>query len=108
MSCPICGEYYFNEETDAHFCKELDLMVCDDCLNKVEEKHEVTGKYIVHKCKECGHVKNIEWISYKKRGRPAGSKNKERLEKIDREERAQKRLSRWTGEPKTLEEFSNV
>ena len=22
MPCDMCGEYYFNEETDGHFCKE--------------------------------------------------------------------------------------
>lgn len=108
MSCPICGKYYFDEESDAHFCKELDIMICDDCLKKVEENHKVTGKFVVNKCKCCGNITSLEWVQYKKRGRPAGSKNKTKLEKIDREERAQKRLSRWTGEPESLEEFVDV
>lgn len=101
MTCPVCGEYYFNEETDSHFCKELDLMICDDCLKKVEEYHKVTGKFVVHKCNECGHVKNVEWIPYKNRGRPSGSENKETIKK----KKGQKHLTKWIGESSTLEEL---
>ena len=76
MPCDMCGEYYFNEETDGHFCKELDITICDDCQKKVEEHHEIEGKFVVHKCSECHKLKEVIWIKYKKRGRAVGSKNK--------------------------------
>ncbi len=78
MPCDVCGEYYFDEESDKHYVSELDIYVCDDCLARIEEHHGVDGKYVVEKCKECGHVKGVTWHPYKKRGRPAGSKNEKK------------------------------
>ena len=76
MPCDLCGEYYFNEETDGHRSKELDIIICDDCQKKVEEHHKVDGKFVVIKCSECHKVKEVKWMKYKKRGRMLGSKNK--------------------------------
>lgn len=76
MSCPICGEYYFSEEDDQHYIKELDIFACCDCAEKVEKHHKIDGKYVVKKCRECGHIKEVFFIRYKKRGRKLGSKNK--------------------------------
>lgn len=87
MSCPVCGDLFF-DEYDMKYSKELDIVVCGDCRNKVEEHHKVDGKYIVHRCKECRQVTSVEWKKYKKKGRPIGSKNKETIMK----DKAQKTL----------------
>lgn len=108
MTCPGCGEEFDDFDHEMRYNKALGIAVCERCDERIDNHHEVDGKYVVHKCKECGHITKLEWVAYKKRGRPAGSKNKAKLEKIDREERAQKRLSKWTGEPKSLEEFVDV
>lgn len=81
MPCPICGEYYFSEEEDQKYVGELDILACEDCREKVEQHHKIDGKYVVDKCKECGHVKQVYFIKYKKRGRKTGSKNKPKEEK---------------------------
>jgi len=70
--CAMCGEY-------SPFCElhdDLGVYLCPDCYEKVERHHRVDGKFVVDKCKCCGHVKGIYFIPYKKRGRPKGSKNK--------------------------------
>ena len=81
MPCQLCGEHYFDEGSDAHYSSDLDILVCDDCLKCIEEHHKVDGKYVVYKCSECGKVKKVEWISYKKRGRKSGSRNKQKYVK---------------------------
>ena len=81
MPCDMCGEYYFNEESDGHFNKELDIIICDDCQKNVEEHHLVDGKFVVNRCSECNKVKEVVWIKDKKRGRPVGSENKPKYAK---------------------------
>ena len=76
MPCDLCGEYYDDEESDGHYSKELDIIVCDECLKKIEEHHKVDGKFVVIKCSECGKVKEVVWIKYKNKRRKVGSKNK--------------------------------
>lgn len=75
MSCPICGEYLNDFDRKPKYVKELDLTVCEHCLERVEQRHKTDGKYVVHRCKECKHVRKVEFIKYRKRGRPLGSKN---------------------------------
>lgn len=75
MSCPICGEYFNDFDHGPKHVKELDLMVCEQCLGRIERRHKIDGKYVVHRCKECGHVREVEFVKYKKRRRPVGSKN---------------------------------
>lgn len=70
MPCDLCGEYYGN------FYKELDIIVCDDCLKKIEEHRKIDGKFIVHRCSECHRVRAVKWVPYKKKGRKVGSENK--------------------------------
>lgn len=76
MPCDLCGEYYDDEESDGHYCKELDITICDECQKNVEEHHKVDGKIVVLRCSECHKVKEVKWVKYKKRGRTLGSKNK--------------------------------
>jgi len=76
--CAMCGEY-------SPFCEihdGLDVYLCPDCMKRVEEHHLVDGKYVVDRCKCCGHIKGVYFIPYKKRGRPAGSKNKKPPENV--------------------------
>ncbi len=101
MTCPSCGEEYDDFNHEVKYNEALDIYVCEKCDRKIENHHLINGKYIVHKCKECGHIRKLEWIPYKKRGRPIGSRNKGTAN----EEKAQKLLTKWTGEPSTLEEF---
>ena len=64
--CAMCREY-------SPFCElhdDLGVFLCPDCYDRVD------GKFVVDRCKCCGHVKGIYFIPYKKRGRPKGSKNK--------------------------------
>ena len=75
--CARCGQY-------SPFCKinhELGVYLCPECFKEVEENHLVTGKFVVDRCECCGHVKGMDFIKYKKRGRPKGSKNPVRMPK---------------------------
>ena len=70
--CKMCGEF-------SPWCRyhdELGILLCKDCYEKVEKHHKVDGKFVVDRCKYCGHIKGVYFIKYKRRGRPAGSKNK--------------------------------
>ncbi|MDD5453933.1 MAG: hypothetical protein PHW62_00335 [Candidatus Ratteibacteria bacterium] len=106
MTCPGCKEEFDDFNHRMRYNKALDIAVCEKCDEKIDNHHLVDGKYIIHKCKCCGNIDKLEWVSYKKRGHPVGVKNKKTLEKIDKEREAQKRLTKWTEEPKTLEEFA--
>lgn len=75
MSCPACGEYFNDFDREPKYCKDLDITVCEQCLKLVEEKHKTTGRFAVHKCKDCKSITRVEFIKYKKRGRSLGSKN---------------------------------
>lgn len=101
MTCPGCGEEFDDFDHEARYNQVLHIAVCEKCDERIEKHHLIDGKYVVHKCKECGHITKLEWIPYKKRGRPSGSKNKITAN----QEKAQKHLTKWTGEPSTLEEF---
>ena len=78
MSCDFCGDYFLEEGYNSSFIHISGgtITVCRRCRAQMEKYHLVTGKYIVNKCKECGHIINVDFIRYKKRGRPKGSKNK--------------------------------
>lgn len=85
MPCDCCGEGIFDEGYNSNFIHIIGgtITACRRCHAQIEEYHLVTGKYIANKCKECGHIINVDFIRYKKRGRPKGSKNKikKRVEK---------------------------
>lgn len=69
--CAMCGEH-------SPFCEwydDLEVYLCPLCIGQVEVNHKVTGKFVVDRCKCCGHIKGLIFIPYKKRGRPKGSKN---------------------------------
>jgi hypothetical protein len=75
MSCPACGEYFNDFDREPKYCKDLDITVCELCVAAIEKMHKITGRFEVHKCKECKHITKVEFIKYKKRGRSPGSKN---------------------------------
>jgi len=73
MYCKRCGEEFF----DSSDVKDYEgLAVCSKCLEWFEENDGETGKLIIDKCGECGHIKGWRFEKYKPRGRPKGSKNK--------------------------------
>lgn len=101
MTCPGCKEEFDDFDHEEKYNTSLGIALCEKCDERVENHHLIDGKYTVHKCKCCGNITSLEWVPYKKRGRPAGTKNKE----TTKQDNAQKHLTKWTGEPKTLEEF---
>jgi len=104
MTCPGCKAEFDDFDHELRANKALGIAVCEQCDERIDNHHEIDGKYIVHKCKECNHITSLEWIPYKKRGRPPGSKN----EITEKKDKAQKHLTKWIGEPRTLEEIQNV
>lgn len=79
MTCIYCesdfSEHVFIETNPNNNHREY-LPLCPDCkkqLNRFIESGE--GKIEIVRCKECGHIRRIELIKYKLRGRPEGSKN---------------------------------
>lgn len=90
MSCPACGEYFDDFDREPKYCKELDITVCEHCQKRIEEMHKVTGKFVVHKCKECKHITKVKFIKYEKRGRPVGSTN------IPKPPKGVKSLENWS------------
>jgi len=71
--CQKC-EHEFFDSSDMRFYK--DLVLCSDCVQWFEEHDGYDGKLVVEKCKECGTLKDWDFVLYKKRGRPKGSENK--------------------------------
>jgi len=98
MTCPGCKEEYDDFEHELKYNKALGIAVCKKCNERIDNHHKVDGKYKIIKCKECGHIKELLWIPYKKRGRKVGYKNKKTVQR----DAAQKHLTKWSGEPKTL------
>jgi uncharacterized radical SAM superfamily Fe-S cluster-containing enzyme len=75
MACKICE----SSLSDFVFIDGVEdgLELCPDCKAEMEEYiEEEKGKIVLDKCKTCGHLKEILWVDYKKRGRPEGSTNK--------------------------------
>jgi len=79
-TCEMCGEYSPFCEINDDF-DDLGVYLCPDCMKEVEKHHLVDGKFVVNRCKCCGHIKGIDFIPYKKRGRPAGHNNKSKIPK---------------------------
>jgi len=73
MTCIICESTIPDlhlVEIENHYVE-----VCSDCKRKIEETDGATGRWNVEACPNCGHVKYVRFKTYKKRGRPIGSKN---------------------------------
>jgi len=75
--CQMCGEDIMCAgHSDLHDIGKESVYLCRDCAKRVDDHQEKgDGKYVVARCKECGHVRDIKFIKYKKRGRPTGSRN---------------------------------
>jgi len=75
--CAMCGEDLFGASyTDlVNIGKKEAVYLCTDCRRKVERNLEDgKGRYIVNKCKACGHIRGVVFHKYKPRGRPKGSR----------------------------------
>ena len=103
MTCPGCGAEFDEFDHEMRYNKTLDIAVCEQCDERIDNHHGIDGKYVVIKCKECGQIERLEWKPYKKRGRPTGSKS----EKSIKEAKAQESLEKWTGTKKISEEYTN-
>ena len=79
-NCMLCDDDIFDD------CEQYykDIMVCRKCLDYLSEHDQVDGKLVIDRCKECGHVKNVSFVKYKKRGRPTGSKNEAKIDKAQK------------------------
>jgi len=77
-SCAWCGEDIFEAGHSELFdIGKESVYLCHDCRTKVESNiDEGKGKYIVDKCRTCGHVRGLIFRKYKPRGRKKGSQNK--------------------------------
>lgn len=75
-NCQMCGEDLFGaDHHDLHTIGKKSYYLCRECAHHVREHEEKNdGKYVVDRCKECGHVRDIRFIKYKTRGRPRGSR----------------------------------
>ncbi len=74
--CQMCGEDIFgSDHDDLYPIGKESVFLCRDCAKRVEDHEEKgDGKYVVVRCKECGHIRDIKFIKYKPRGRPTGSR----------------------------------
>lgn len=76
-NCALCGEDLLGAGMEDLFdIGKESVYLCHDCRTRVDDNLESgKGKYIVDKCKACGHVKGLLFRKYKTRGRPVGSMN---------------------------------
>lgn len=75
-NCMVCGEDLWGaDHSDLISIGKESIYACMDC-HKVIDKNleEGKGKYVINRCKSCGHITGVHFIKYKKRGRPAGKR----------------------------------
>jgi hypothetical protein len=75
--CDLCN----SEMADARYNTILGVNLCSHCLTRVEEHHQVDGKFVVKRCPTCYKLERIDWIPYKKRGAKPGTKHAPRKPK---------------------------
>ena len=73
-NCDICGEDLWGaDHSDLVDVGKESIWVCHDCKPRVSKLlEEGQGKFVLDRCKECGHLKSVKFQRYKKRGRPSG------------------------------------
>jgi len=77
MSCTICeSEFVFHDRVTID---GVEVPVCPTCHKRFHERHTVVGRYYLEQCPTCHHIKGVVFKGYKKKGRPAGSKNISKL-----------------------------
>jgi len=71
--CDLCGDEIFDISAGDNYYDGI--VACNRCMEYLEAHDRHTGRLVVDKCKECGHVRGARFQKYQKKGRPVGSKN---------------------------------
>jgi len=62
VNCELCGKDQ-GDESDAVFRVDENtvIAVCIHCLDFLDKNDKLTGRLVVTKYKECGHISKVTW-----------------------------------------------